>query len=97
MPHLQTLFATAYTYERQHQISKKLFARTVDAADAVGRLSRVVFNAFFGMDGGKAGKVIEEMLLWWFQGVCEGVQDGIGDGLRVMHMGADGKGKRRHD
>ncbi|GAB7338181.1 hypothetical protein MBLNU457_4526t1 [Dothideomycetes sp. NU457] len=97
IPHLQTLLAAAYTYEREHQVSKKLFARTVDAADAIGRLSRVVFNSFCGLDGGKVGKAIEGVLLWWINGVCGGVQEGVGNGLREMGVEANRKGKRRHD
>jgi len=97
IPHLQTLLAAAYTYEREHRVLEKLFARTVDAADALGKLSRVAIKAFCGMDGGKIGKAVEEMLLWWIEGVCGGVQEGVGDGLRVMGVEPGGKGKRRDD
>lgn len=96
-PRLQAVVAMAYTYEREHQLSKKLFARTVNAADATGRLSRVVFNAFCGMDGGKVGQAVEDMVLWWVQGVCGGVQEGVGEGLRVMGVEAGGQGKRRRE
>ena len=95
IPHIQTLLATAYSYEREHRVAQRVFAKTMDAADALRRKSCGVMNSVYGVNGGKLGKVLEEVLLWWIKGVCGGVHDGLGEGFKVMGVKAGGSGTKR--
>jgi hypothetical protein len=102
LPYIQFLLQQAYRYDRQHKVSDRLIAQGVATANEVGRQTVTLANSVCALSDGQVGIAAKEMGMWWMQGVSSGVYDGVGEGMQVLGLRADGKsasndGRRRLD
>jgi hypothetical protein len=78
LPYIKVLLRAAYEYERNHRISEKVLASSIETVDGLGRI---------GMRGGGAiwssGFVlgVGELVNWIVDGVSGGIQEGLGEGM----------------
>lgn len=89
-PYIQLLLHSAYTFDRKHQISSRVLAQSVVAADVVGRQTLVLAKEVCGWNEGKVGEAVKEVGVYVVQGVSGGVYCGLGEGMQSV-------GKRRED
>ena len=84
LPHLKLVVRNAYDYERTHHLSEKLFARSLDAFDVVGKRGSEIGERLSKLGDGRVGQVFNAILAWWFLGVVGGVCEGFGEGVRIV-------------
>lgn len=78
LPYIKVLLRTAYEYERNHRISEKVLASSIETVDGLGKL---------GMKGGAAiwgsglALGVGEVVNWIVEGVSGGIQEGLGEGM----------------
>jgi hypothetical protein len=96
LPHLKSFAQYAYTYERTHRISERLFAKSIDTVDTVGKRTLEVGETVGRMSDGRVGQLINGLASWWVEGVAGGVYEGVGEGMAVFGVSpAFGKGAVR--
>lgn len=83
-PYIKFFLRAAYEYEREHHISEKVLASSIDMADAFGKQSLTVTAALFGMGNGRMGEVLGEAASWVIKGITGGIHEGVGEGLNVI-------------
>lgn len=83
LPYLQLFLRNAYQWDRKHKVSDRVFAKSVVAADAVGKRTMMLAASFCAMNEGKVGDTVREMGVYLVQGVSGGVYEGVGEALRV--------------
>lgn len=80
MPYIRVLLQAACRYEREYRVTDRMLKGGVEVVH--GLLGMV--NGVFG--GGK-GNLLGKMLGWWFQGICGGLQEGVGVGMARIGWG----------
>lgn len=83
LPYLQFFLRNAYQWDRKHKVSDRVFAKSVVAADAMGKRTMMLAASFCALNEGKVGDTVREMGVYLVQGVSGGVYEGIGEALRV--------------
>lgn len=83
LPYLQLFLRNAYQWDRKHKVSDRVFAKSVVAADAVGKRTMMLATSFCAMNEGKVGDTVREMGVYLVQGVSGGVYEGVGEALKV--------------
>ncbi|KAF2493403.1 hypothetical protein BU16DRAFT_465241 [Lophium mytilinum] len=89
LPYVKLFIGHAYQYERENRVFERLFSVGVNMIDEVGRKSIKFTNSVYSMNNGKVGQALNEMTVWWVQGVTGGIHQGVSEG--VVILGADGK------
>ncbi|KAF2812354.1 uncharacterized protein BDZ99DRAFT_383996 [Mytilinidion resinicola] len=89
LPYVKLFIGHAYQYERENRVFERLFSVVVNTIDEVGRKSIRFTNSVCSMNDGKVGQALNDMTVWWVQGVTGGIHQGISEG--VVILGADGK------
>lgn len=84
VPYVKFLLRSAYEYEREHHISKKVLASSIDVADIFGKQSMTILAALYGMGNGKVGVVLSNAASWLIDGITGGIHEGVGEGLNVI-------------
>jgi hypothetical protein len=82
MPHLIYFAGALYGFERQHQISKRVFVSGVNTVDAVLKMGDSVCK----ISDGKVGQVIDRSMDWCITGIIGGLQEGVGEGLAIIKV-----------
>lgn len=84
LPYLKYLLSTAYAYDREHKISEKILASSIETVDGIGKTSVELMGAILGMGDGKVGQVITETAAWFVEGVTGGIHEGVGEGMAII-------------
>lgn len=84
LPYIKYCFAVLYKYERQHRISERVIASSVQTCEGMMKTGLQVTNAICRMNDGKVGQALNEMSVWWVTGVTAGIHQGVGDGLTLL-------------
>ncbi|KUJ17176.1 uncharacterized protein LY89DRAFT_685106 [Mollisia scopiformis] len=84
MPYLKYLLSTAYAYDREHKISEKVLAQSIETVDSLGKTGLNLTGAIYGMGDGKVGQMITETAAWFVEGVTGGIHEGVGEGMVIM-------------
>jgi hypothetical protein len=84
LPYIKYCFAVLYKYERQHHISERIIASSVQTCEAMMKTGLQITETVSKMNDGKVGQAINEMSVWWVAGVTAGIHQGVGDGLKVL-------------
>ncbi|KAI0478888.1 hypothetical protein GGR56DRAFT_348577 [Xylariaceae sp. FL0804] len=71
-------------FEHQYHISENLASRGVVLAGALGRRSVQLSTKICGMSDGRVGRVMGDFTAWTVDNVTAGIQDGLGQGLKVI-------------
>jgi hypothetical protein len=87
MPYLRYLARAAYQYDREHKITEKVVAQSIETVDLVGKRGLTVGSAVWGMGDGKVGQYIGETAKWFVDGVTGGIHEGVGEGMVIMGVG----------
>ncbi|CAK3758706.1 Hypothetical predicted protein [Lecanosticta acicola] len=83
LPYLQLFLRLAYQWDRKHKVSDRVLARSVAAADAVGKRTMMLATSICAMNEGKVGDTMRQAGIYLMQGVSGGVYDGVGEALRI--------------
>lgn len=84
LPYLRYFIASAYRYERDNRITERLFAKSIDTVDEVGRRTVRLADRVFAMNDGKVGQAINDITLWWVTGITGGIHQGLSEGVVVL-------------
>lgn len=84
LPYIKWCFAILYKYERQHRISERVIASSMQTCEGMMKTGLQVTDAISKMNDGKVGQTINEMTVWWVSGVSAGIHQGVGDGLTLL-------------
>lgn len=84
LPYVKLFLSQAYQYEREHRISERLFASSIQTVDELGRRSIRVTNAICQMNDGKVGQALNDLTLWWLRAVTGGIHEGVSEGFLIL-------------
>ncbi|KAI9833777.1 MAG: hypothetical protein M1819_003510 [Sarea resinae] len=87
LPYLKLLARSVYSYDRDHQVSERLVAAGADTMDKVSKRSLELGTAVLQMGDGKVGQTLNELAIWWLEGVAGGICQGIGEGMIILGNG----------
>ena len=90
LPYVQLFARQAYRYDRKYNISDRLLARSITAADSVGQHTMTLANRFLDMNDGKIREAVRELGIWWVQVMVGGIYDGLGQGLDAIGVRVSG-------
>ncbi len=83
LPYLRSLAKTAYKYDREYHVSEKVFTTGMQATDTLGRRAIGMASTALGSE------VVMETVGYCVDGVCGGVTEGLGEGMKAIE-GSDG-------
>jgi hypothetical protein len=84
LPYINVFVAAAYRYERQHRISERIFASSIDTMDGMMKSTVRIGNSVCQMNDGKVGQAVNDLIVWWVKGVTGGIHQGVGEGLVIL-------------
>lgn len=85
LPYIRISVGVLYRYERRHRISQRIFSAGVNGVDTMGKRGMKLSQVVYGLNDGKVGQAINEIIVWWIQGLTGGIHEGVGEGLSVMN------------
>ncbi|KAI9867623.1 MAG: hypothetical protein M1813_008423 [Trichoglossum hirsutum] len=83
-PHVKTLLRNAYIYERNNRLSERMFAKSIDTVDTVGKKGIEFGEAVARIGDGKLGQALNEVAMWCAEGVAGGIYEGVGEGMVIV-------------
>ncbi|KAF2659938.1 DEAD-domain-containing protein [Lophiostoma macrostomum CBS 122681] len=83
LPYIKLFFNAAYTFEREHKVTQRVFSNTVTTVDELGRRGLQLSHTVCQMNDGKVGQAINDFTVWWMRGLTGGLQQGIREGVVV--------------
>jgi hypothetical protein len=84
LPYIRYYFAVLYGYERRYRVSERVIASSVQGCEGMFKTGLQLTSAISQMNDGKVGQALNEMSVWWVNGVTAGIQQGVGDGLTLL-------------
>ncbi|KAF2099631.1 hypothetical protein NA57DRAFT_75133 [Rhizodiscina lignyota] len=84
LPYITVCLGRVYHYERKHRVSERMFSASISGIDMVGKRSMELSHTVYGLNDGKVGESINELLVWWIRGVTGGIHEGVGEGLNIV-------------
>ncbi|KAI9674226.1 MAG: hypothetical protein M1817_002044 [Caeruleum heppii] len=84
IPYIKVLLRMAYNYERQHHVSERVLATSMDTVDSLGRRGLGLGDAILRINDGKVGQLVSSLGTWCVDGLVGGIQDGVGEGMMMM-------------
>jgi len=78
LPYLKYLISAVFRYERTYHISEKAFAMGISTADSLGKKAIDLASSALG------NEMITETVAYCVDGVCGGLTEGLGEGIRVI-------------
>jgi len=90
LPYLKYLLSAAYQYEREHKISEKFIAQSIETVDQVGKKGLSASEAVFAMGDGKVGQLVVGVTSWFVEGITGGIHDGVGEGMALLGVRRSG-------
>ena len=78
------MISAAYTYDREHKISEKLFTQGIETIDIAGKRGVGIANSIFAMADGKVGRILNGTACWLVDGVTGGIHEGVGEGMVML-------------
>lgn len=84
LPYLKYLLSTAYAYDREHKISEKVLASSIETVDSLGKTGLSLTGTIYGMGDGKVGQLITKTAAWFVEGVTGGIHEGVGEGMIII-------------
>ena len=78
LPYIKLFAAAVYSYDRAHQVSQRVFAFGVTAADRLGKGSVALASTAMTND------FILGAVSYWVDGIRGGFDEGLGEGLKVI-------------
>ncbi|KAF1997346.1 hypothetical protein P154DRAFT_547402 [Amniculicola lignicola CBS 123094] len=87
LPYIKLLIGHAYRFERDHKVTQRIFNKSIMTVDELGRRSLQLSQTVCQMNDGKVGQALNELTMWWVQGLTGGLQQGISEGF--VAFGAD--------
>ncbi|KAK8207847.1 hypothetical protein BKA81DRAFT_359638 [Phyllosticta paracitricarpa] len=84
LPYVKLFLSQAYQYEREHRISERLFASSIQTVDELGRRGLRVTNAICQMNDGKVGQAINDLTVWSLRAVTGGIHEGVSEGFLII-------------
>jgi len=98
LPYIKVFMAAAYRYERRHRVTERVVSFGVSTVDGAMKRSMDVSESVYCMNDGKVGRALNDLAVWWLQGVSGGIRDGVAEGLLLTGFDpskmADGKSKK---
>lgn len=64
----------------------------IEAADALGRRAAGVASVVLWTGDGRVAELLVGGVGWWIDGICGGVQEGVGVGMTMIGEGRGGRG-----
>lgn len=89
LPYIKLFIGHAYRFEREHRITQRLVSTGIMTADSLRRTSLHFSRTVCQMNDGKVGKALNDVALWWIEGLTGGLQQGIKEG--VLMLGNDNR------
>ena len=84
LPYVRLLIGHACQLERDHKVVRRLFSKSVEAIDTIGRKGVRLSQTVYQMNDGKVGQAINDLTFWWVQGLAGGIQQGIIEGVGIL-------------
>jgi hypothetical protein len=97
LPYIKLFIGQAYRWEREHKVAQRFMNGGITAVDELGRRTLQLSQTVCRMNDGKVGQAINDMTIWWVQGLTGGLQQGINEGIVVIgerEASPNAKGKR---
>lgn len=83
LPYIKLFISKCYRWEREHQISKRVFNRSINTVDNLGRKGLEITRTVCQVNDGQLAQAIKDVTLWFLQDVAAGVQQGIAEGIAL--------------
>ena len=83
LPYIKYSLAMAYDYERTHHVAEKTLALGIGAADTAGRRSLEILGT------AAENKLMVGAVQYCVEGICGGLTEGLGVGMKVIEEGRD--------
>lgn len=78
LPYIKLLIAMAYSYDRTHHVRERVFAFSIIAADSFGKRSMALASTAM------TNEVVLGAVTYWVDGIRGGLNEGLGEGLKVI-------------
>ncbi|KAF2739798.1 hypothetical protein EJ04DRAFT_426171 [Polyplosphaeria fusca] len=86
LPYIKLFIGHAYRWEQEHRFTRKLLNGSITTVDELGRRTVQLSQTVCQMNDGKVGQAINDVTLWWVQGLTGGIQQGVSEGIVVVGM-----------
>lgn len=84
LPYIRIFVGCLYRCERKHRLSERIFSAGINGLDIMGKRGVELSQTVYGLNDGKVGQSINEILVWWISGVTGGIHEGVGEGLSIV-------------
>ena len=84
LPYIKLFIGQAYRWEKEHKVAQRLLNGSITTVDELGRRTLQLSQTVCRMNNGKVGQAINDMTIWWVQGLTGGIQQGINEGVVVI-------------
>ncbi|ORX90973.1 hypothetical protein BCR34DRAFT_677999 [Clohesyomyces aquaticus] len=81
LPYVRLFLEHAYRWEREHRVTHRVLNTGIMTVDELGRRSLQLSRTVCQMHDGKVGQAINDLALWWVQGLTGGIHQGISEGI----------------
>lgn len=86
LPYIKLFIGHAYRWEQEHRVTRKLLNGSITTVDELGRRTVQLSQTVCQMNDGKVGQAINDLTLWWVQGLTGGIQQGVSEGVVVIGL-----------
>ena len=84
VPYVRYFLYKAYRYERTHQLLEKILESSVNTGEKIAKLWWDILHMISKIPDKNVVATLASFLLWWVQGISGGIQEGIGEGMKII-------------
>lgn len=84
LPYIKLFIGHAYRWEQEHKVTRRLVNKSITTVDEIGRRGVQLSQTVCQMNDGKVGQAINDLTIWWVQGLTGGIQQGISEGVVMV-------------
>jgi hypothetical protein len=84
LPYIKMFIGQAYRWERDHKVAQRFVNGSITTVDELGRRTLQLSQTVCKMNNGKVGQMINDVTIWWVNGLTGGIQQGINEGVVVI-------------
>jgi hypothetical protein len=84
LPYIKLFLGHVYRWERKHKVTERVLNTGIKSLNQLTGRSVKLSQSVCQMNDGKVGQAINNLALWWVQGVAGGIRQGISEGVGMI-------------
>ncbi|KAF2149516.1 hypothetical protein K461DRAFT_203071, partial [Myriangium duriaei CBS 260.36] len=86
IPWIQYLLSHAFRINKQHHLTERFFATSLNTATLVSGTLTSLFTTIWALQDGRLARLLESLASWLITSLSAGVYDGVGEGMAVIGL-----------